>query len=145
PNTGCSALYEIGAEQVGWRMLCRECGTLLIVEADGLRLADQPGTPSDGPAASRGNEPAPERPRRSPSLVGPNTFKKPGALSEGGAFTLLLGSGAVLMILFVFLPLIDQAKIWRRKAALQAAEKQAQRLQEDSDGPTRESAERNWR
>ncbi len=120
PNPGCDAIYHVTAQHVGRRITCKKCGTSLIVAVEGLQLADGvPAPPVAEPQAAFATDaeeaPIPRRVRR------PGSGFDLGRVLSGFADipTWLYGAGAILVILFTFLPLIDAVKVARRQAAIE--------------------------
>lgn len=90
----CAAVYTLTTADVGRRIACARCGTNLTVTPDGLR-ADPSATP-----------PAKSVPR----------FRLPANWP-----TIAFTTGAVLVIFFVFMPLVGSANADRRTALLSEA------------------------
>jgi hypothetical protein len=121
---GCETAYSVQPQHVGRRITCKKCGAGLVVEADGLHMTSPP-TP---PAPSDENpvvavEPPPPALEPAPRLVRPRaSFNLSAALKQffdgyrEMISTLLFAMGTLLVILFVFLPVIDQAKVARAQA-----------------------------
>jgi hypothetical protein len=113
PQRGCDALHDLHDEDVGSQFACPKCGALLQVERDGLRVVV--------PAVLR-VEPEADPPPRPRTSNPPESQPMPPAPEEGGVkavlFSLLFGLGAVLVVLFLFLPLIDQARVLRESAEI---------------------------
>ena len=121
---GCQTAYSVQPQHVGRRITCKKCGAGLVVEEDGLHMTSPPpppAPPEENPlAAVEATPPVEEstprivRPRQSlsPSVAIRQFFQNYGeALS-----TILFGAGTLLVIVFVFLPVIDQAKVARAQA-----------------------------
>jgi hypothetical protein len=130
PQRGCDAVYNLGPGDVGRTMTCKKCGTPLVVEADGLRIAhpqaevvDDPSDASPRPARAR--RPAPARQETSPM---PATTPERTVLSI--FFTWLFALGTLLVVLFLFLPLLDLTRIQGKRAMITAGDRQQQRLDE---------------
>jgi hypothetical protein len=122
PNPGCGAAYNLAPEHVGRHIQCKKCGAALVVEADGLHLA---GNPSSGPApfAVLGEEEA-RTPRgaRKPSASGNPTDPIHRLWASVGSIvcTGLFAIGSFLVVLFLFLPIIDQMRVAAKQADIEA-------------------------
>lgn len=118
---GCQTAYSVQPQHVGRRITCKKCGAGLVVEEDGLRMTSPPpppAPPEENPLAAV--EPPPPVEEPPPRIARPRR-----SLNLGAVFTeffqnnrellasTLFGAGTVLVILFVFLPVIDQAKVAR--------------------------------
>jgi hypothetical protein len=119
PN--CDAVYTISPQHVGRQVTCRKCSSALVIAADGLHLADVPEAAVVDDEEAEGEAAAPQARKRSRGPAGLGGLAD--FLGEGIDIpTLLFGAGAFLVILFLFFPLIDQAKVNRRQGALQEGE-----------------------
>jgi hypothetical protein len=123
---------------VGRQVTCRKCSTALVIAEDGLRLADVPEAAlMDEDDVAEVDTPAPrarKRPSAQAAWAGLSSF-----LGEGADIpTILFGAGAFFVILFLFLPLIDQAKVNRRQGAIDDNDRREQRrVQEFNDKKAR--------
>jgi hypothetical protein len=118
PSPGCGAVYQINSHHVGRRLTCKKCAAALVVTDVGLEVEGADGPPAalaePVPAgAARGNFWAALRARMHSFADTP---------------TWLFGSGAFLVIFYLFLPLIDQAKVKRREALVIAGDVREARL-----------------
>jgi hypothetical protein len=121
PNRGCDACYDLGAADVGRTLHCMQCGALLEVEERGLRLLAPPAGEAGGaPARTSRQENAPM-----------SSFVREGRSLGNVLATCLFTAGALLVVLFVFLPLIDQAFVARQAALVEAGDRREQRLDEE--------------
>jgi ribosomal protein S27AE len=137
----CGTAYSVQPQHVGRRITCRKCGAGLVVDETGLKLADappptppaekEPAAPAEADIFGTGGDGVPPplvaRPKREPAggssvtLVG--RWQSLGDLPATACFAL----GSLLVLLFVFLPLLDLAKAARltakpREDALAAAQ-----------------------
>ena len=124
----CGTLYSITPQHVGREVSCRKCGSLLVVTSDALQLASASAPSPDDEAEDvdlpmRGRA-APPRPRAAPGLT-----DAMGRVADGP--TWCFGAGAFLVILFLFFPLIDQAKVNRRQAAIREGDLRELRRERD--------------
>lgn len=128
PNPNCRSVYNVSAKQAGTRFTCQNCGANLVIEANGLRLDTEP--PPGGQEPYEAPAPAPPAGRvpllaRLPNLGG---LQRLGDVIGADLATWLFGAGAVFVIIFLFFPLIDQAKITRRTAHISSGDKEQERL-----------------
>jgi len=112
PNEGCNELYTVGPEHVGRRSVCKGCGATFVIEADGLRLVDAPvrtevvtGTPATPETTTSPTR----RTRQSP----PSPIKDAFAPILADPFSLLMLAGTMVVIFFLFQPILDGQKISR--------------------------------
>src|SRR5262245_53262265 len=120
---GCQTAYSVQPQHVGRRITCKKCGAGLVVEEDGLHMTSPPpppAPPEENPLTVEAPPPVEEvtprivRPRQSLDLSAAIRlfFQNYGeALS-----TFLFGAGTLLVIVFVFLPVLDQATVARAQA-----------------------------
>jgi len=113
-------VYAVTPRDIGRRIACRKCNAVLIIDEQGLRYETPP-----APAATEENpldidvgKESP-RPKKSRPLQGLGTgighwFAN---LPEGP--TLLFTFGALLVITFLFMPIIGKAKVDRRQGTLE--------------------------
>jgi hypothetical protein len=114
---GCNTVYNVSAPDVGREFSCFKCNTSLVVRKDGIRLA---GATPALPGGSEPEAPVAESARLSPG-GGADLFRR--VLSRlNDVSTWLFGTGAFLVIVNLFFPLINQAKVSRAKAAIQAGQ-----------------------
>jgi hypothetical protein len=147
PTPGCGGVYNLTSQHVGKRFLCRKCAAPLVVTDYGLQMdpgaaAAVSGAPAGLPAAP---PPLPEIvPEYQPAVrTGPGPFEKLWTWLKGVADlpTWLFGSGAFLVIVYLFFPLIDQAKVSRREASLIAGDVRQARLDDELKKKENASAE----
>lgn len=119
PSPNCGAVYNLTPAHVGRSFVCKKCNSSLIVTAQGLEL-QAPAYPPEPPDVGVIEEasPVPRATGRVRSRGGSESLQKLIERLKTDSFTWLFGSGLVLVILFLFLPLIDQAKISARQAAI---------------------------
>ncbi len=118
PQRGCDATYDLDYSDVGRTIRCRKCGSQLEVEERGLRLV----SPGDEPVLGT-EEAVPVRPVEPgrPRMSSP--FQRPALTNAVTVFsTVLFTLGALLVILFLFLPVIDQTAVTRQRALARTAE-----------------------
>jgi hypothetical protein len=122
-------------KNIGRRLKCKVCSAGLYVAEDGLRLDD---------SATGESEPLSEL-AESAALAGGRSRLIRGSRrsSQGGGFSLaewwrwnlqlstpMFGAGVTLILVFLFLPLIDNAVLLSKQADLRAGELREQRLAE---------------
>jgi hypothetical protein len=159
----CGAVYSVQPQHVGRRLSCKKCGTPLAVDADGIHLAtadppveaalvEPPSTPGLAvddrelsPARLAGSRPSSSPP------VWPRVSEGIGRVfTVADVPTLLFGVGVVLLLMFFFLPLIDQARLAGHRAALSTGELRAARRerewkdQKDVDETQRQRTRDSW-
>lgn len=123
---GCNTAYNIAAPDVGREFSCFKCNAALVVRKDGIRLANAPAAPVAADTGSPADEP-----ETSDVPAGePNGFRRLTG-RFGDVATWLFGIGAFLVILFLFFPLINQAKLARAKAAIQAGQLRDDRMERE--------------
>lgn len=162
----CSTTYSLTPQDVGRQFSCFKCNTALAVQPDGIRAAEAVAAPPPPPPP-----PPPALPE--PALVSP-VFDEPRLPSlprppkTGPSFgrkslefarriadgpTWLFGLGAFLVIIFLFFPLINQAKVARAQSAIDAGQALEDRLdrqfREKKDASSsaidqRQKAKENW-
>src|SRR5262249_19078650 len=139
---------NVAQKDIGRRLKCKKCGTALTVTEAGLEadVGSAAAVPSAAPVdevyEDEAPAPAPKTRRGGarPSLGG---FDPLQIFSEfGGIWSVLFGFGAFLVIVFMFMPLIGQAKVAMRNADIRAAqqdwikrEKQLEKDNRSSDIP----------
>jgi hypothetical protein len=118
PQRGCDATYDLDYSDVGRTLRCRKCGSLLEVEERGLRLVSS----GDQPEPTR--EAVPVRPLEEPGRPRMSSpFQRPSLTNAVTIFsTVLFTTGALLVILFLFLPVIDQTAITRQRALIKTGD-----------------------
>jgi hypothetical protein len=124
----CSTLFNVGPREVGKQFNCFKCGTALAVTADGIQLA---GAASAAPPPSGPMPAVPLTSEPSPALA---RVSKPTGDSWWRRYdgpTWLFGLGAFFVILFLFLPLINQSKARRAKGALDLGAQRERRQEEE--------------
>ena len=128
---GCNTAYNVSTPDIGREFACFKCNAALVVRKDGIRLASATtAAPTVGAEPAFPNiEPEP-RVTRIPRRGGMDSFQRlVGRL--GDAATWMFGFGAFLVIVFLFFPLINQAKVARAKAAIQAGQLREDRLERE--------------
>jgi hypothetical protein len=138
PNPGCGATYNLAPEHVGRHIQCKKCGAALVVEADGLHLAE---SPSGGPApfAALGEEEArPQRGVRKAVAANNPTDPVHRLWASVGSIvcTVLFAIGSVLVVFFLFLPIIDQMRAVAKQAEIDEINaKERADLEKKVEGP----------
>jgi hypothetical protein len=137
PNDLWGAVYNLGAQHVGRKFPCKKCGVPLTVGSNGLHFAtDDAAAPPPVVAAQpvsgdelsnavaslsevSGAASRARRPHSTPTLMEqlPAEF-----------FTYLLLAGSLLVVIFLFLPLVDHAAIGRAEARIRAGDAEQRRL-----------------
>jgi len=129
PNPGCGAMYNLTAQHAGRSFVCKKCGATLLVTEDGLELAG--GSPGADPVAPSSEDPTPmRRPTRGSGGAGA-IFRQYWDRVRGDASTWLFGAGAFFTIICLFFPLLDRAKVDRRRIKVEAGDRREQRLTQD--------------
>ncbi|HEV3255332.1 MAG TPA: hypothetical protein VG013_00500 [Gemmataceae bacterium] len=129
PNPGCGAAYSITPQHIGRRLTCKKCGASLVVEPNGLQLADA--VVAAEPAGGFEDMGGPSPSRRAYGQGSAALQSIWGRITEDVP-TFLFGIGAVLVIVYLFYPLIDQAKETRAQAQIEAGDRRlAESLQGD--------------
>ena len=111
PNPGCNEAYTIGPEHVGRRSTCKGCGATFVIEADGLQLVDAPAPAAAAPAA-------PARTRRGRASMPSPVNDAMGSISQD-PFTWFMLGGTLLVIFFLFQPILDSMKVSKLNAEIQ--------------------------
>ena len=126
PNPGCGAMYNLTAQHVGRSFVCKKCGATLLVTNDGLEVAG--GTPGVEPVAPSAEDPTPMR-RQTRMGAGPGAaFRQYWDRVRADASTWLFGLGAFFTIICLFFPLLDSAKVDRRRVKVEAGDRRETRL-----------------
>ncbi len=114
PNAGCNEAYTIGPEHVGRRSTCKGCGATFTIEADGLQLVDAPA------AAAPLADPPPAKKKRTRVGRGmPSPVSEAMGPLKQDPFTWLMLAGTVIVIFFLFQPVLDNLKASRINAQIQ--------------------------
>src|SRR5206468_131012 len=132
----CGAIYNVAAKDIGRRIKCKKCQTALIVTENGLEV-DQPVVPAAAAAPAAplfddeddGDEvvstkKGKDRGRRYAGPPGPSLGER--LEKVGGIPTLIMGFGAFLVIVFLFLPIIGSAAVSRADGAVKRKEMEQQ-------------------
>jgi hypothetical protein len=118
PQRGCSGTFQLDEDAIGSTVKCRKCGAILRVEIGGLGLVE------GSPVAPIEEEEEPRPPARLVPAIAeapeetPPMSQNPGEEKGGLVSLILFGVGAVLVILFLFLPLTDFARAVGKQAAI---------------------------
>lgn len=128
----CSTAYAVTPQDVGKRIVCKQCGAALIIAGDGFRLDSSvpaSATPKsdatksksrrdddmdDGDESERGSELARAEKPAGGDLDGVKEF----LLKSLDIPTILFGIGAFFILTFLFFPMIGKANHDRRIGAL---------------------------
>src|SRR5437867_3335524 len=125
PHPECTATYHLDAGDEGQTFRCKQCGSMLRYEADGLSLVEgpKPEHPASEPRSiSLGKQ-------ASQSMLNtPAEEKSVLSLVISWFLAFLFGFGSLFVVLFFFLPVIDQASISRMNARIDAGDRQQDRL-----------------
>lgn len=144
---GCQTAYNVSSADVGREFPCFKCNAALVVHKDGIRLANAPGPQAQVTAIPAGSASQPE----TASDVGNGWRRWRGRFGDVATWT--FGVGAFLVIIFLFFPLINQAKVARAKAAVQAGQLREDRMERElkqkkdvtpADEELRKKARDNW-
>jgi hypothetical protein len=115
----CETVYAVTPKDVGRRIVCKKCGSALVIDDDGFRV-DPPAPAEPMPVRDERDEPRvrerprPPRPPREP-LMGPMWERVKPYLDPP---TVAFAAGVFLVIVALFMPLIGKAKVERRQAAI---------------------------
>jgi hypothetical protein len=153
PTPGCRTAYDVSPKNIGRRFSCKKCSAPLMVGENGVQAVEANGAAS--PFEDLAAKPQPE------TTAATRKSQLPESISEWRALALriadrstwLFSAGVFLTVMYSFFPLIDQAKVSRREAAIiggqlredrQEAEfkKKEKSSSEDSEG--RRKAHENW-
>ncbi|GIW80969.1 MAG: hypothetical protein KatS3mg105_2776 [Gemmatales bacterium] len=140
----CKSPYNVSADQAGERFSCQSCGARLLIEANRIVLA--PDDPASDPPAASSADHQNDKPsfferwqlggkfRILGLIVFPPWLRNSrlvAAITESlrqDFATWLFGAGVILVILGIFLPLIDQAKVQRRDAQIRSGDRRQKYL-----------------
>jgi hypothetical protein len=125
PQRGCPGIYNLTSADVGRTFTCTKCGTLLRFDNEGLKVANRRST--EPTATDAEDAPAPPFPPPIPEFVrmAPHPHEET-ALTL--LFTWLFAFGAILVVVFLFLPVIDQFALVRESARIEAGDRKQARL-----------------
>ncbi len=130
PNPTCGAMYNLTSQHIGRSFACKKCGSTLVVTATGLELAGAQPVGTEPVVQPLGEEPSPMRSRPSVGIGAGAAFAQFWERIKSDASTWLLGVGLFFVVVCLFWPLLDRAKIDRREAKISAGERKLQRLEE---------------
>jgi len=137
PNPGCDAVYNLSPQHVGRQFACRKCAAQLFVDSGGLRLTDTNALrlPDAAPSAE------PNPPQRAPapassmgqSIPAPSAGPRPHVAGfmgtvMGDLFTWVFGLGALLVVFFTFMPVLDAQSLARHQGKISGGELEQSRL-----------------
>ena len=141
PNSACGAPYTVSQQHLGRQFACRKCGAMIAVDESGARLVSAAMQPAGAAAETNANAawesssevsdvpaytPAPASMRRT-RRRGSTGIPLVDQLLEDPT-TLAFAIGSVIVIFFLFMPILDVAKADRRAAAVRAGDMTQQRL-----------------
>jgi hypothetical protein len=124
PQVGCSGTFQLTEDDVGSTRTCSKCRATVRLTPSGLVVERAGAVPGVVQASS---------PPASPSAVSDaplETFAMTSSSSDSpmNRLTIILfGFGSVIVILFLFLPLIDHLQIARRQAEISGGERRINR------------------
>jgi hypothetical protein len=123
PQRGCSGTFNLNFENRNTVITCNKCGAVLRFDGDTLEVVrgNSAPPPSDSPSTPRSE---------TSSLSRLGNHDTPGGLIA----TVLFGLGAVTVIVFLFMPLIDHAQIVRAKAPIDLGERRLNRKERHFSG-----------
>ena len=120
----CNTVYAVTLQDVGKRIICKQCNAALVIAEDGFRV-DLSVPVSKTKPTRDDDEDAPKKSKREPDAERPN---KPAGqeLAMAKDFytkyvdipTILFGIGAFFILTFLFFPMIGKAKHERRIGGL---------------------------
>jgi hypothetical protein len=123
----CGTLFNVGPREVGKQFNCFKCNTALAVTGDGIQMA-----------GGAGVVPAPPGALQAVPLGAESPAAAPVTRPQGASFwrrydvpTWLFGLGALFVILFLFLPLINETRARRTKGALDLGAQREKRQEEE--------------
>ena len=134
PNPGCGATYNLGSQHLGRRLTCRQCASTLMVTAAGLQFADA--EPAHAPLSAIPQPTPMYTPSPTPAPLAVESTPRfsrgmPMNQLKDQLFTLLFGAGTVLILVFLFLPLIDLASSARQAAKSEIGDLRINRAEAD--------------
>jgi hypothetical protein len=127
PKEGCGAVYSLTPQHVGRTFQCKRCGSELLVETDSLRLVNETGG-DEFPAAPTAQTNARSSPASSSATRTPGPLAEVMAKLPPDVFNYFFAAGALLVVLFVFLPLIDRAGVLRAETRIKVGDQEQVRL-----------------
>lgn len=119
PNPGCGAVYTVSQQHIGKSFPCRACGTTVTVNAPPPGVA----APAAAPAVS-----ANPMPESIPAMAAaPSSYPNQGRAMQqqlmsqvkGDLFTWMLGLGILIIGFFLFMAMLDNAKISRKQSKVE--------------------------
>jgi hypothetical protein len=121
PCPRCGAIHDIQPPDFGRQMKCYECASMLSVDREGTVRVAQAGAHAE-PAARRRSEP----------MTDYNSGSGTGGGAAGVLFTIILALGTMAIIVCLFLPAIDFAKVQSHYAPIRAREAKERRLDDEN-------------
>lgn len=128
PN--CSTVYAVTPQDVGKRIICKQCQTALVIAEDGFRIdlsvpAAVPPKSKPATVENEGDDTDAE-PNLSKKEKGKADKSKNAEIERAKAFyqkyvdlpTILFGIGAFFVLTFLFMPMVGKAKLDRRQGLL---------------------------
>jgi hypothetical protein len=125
PQVKCTAEYHLDEADEGKSFRCDMCDSLLLFEAGSLSLV------SDTSPENAENTPVSislDKQEKAPMLSSSTEEKSIVSIVFSWFFALLFAFGSFLVVLFFFLPIIDQASLSRQQVRIDAGDRQQQRL-----------------
>jgi hypothetical protein len=123
PKRGCSGTFNLSEHMRGETVTCRKCGAVLRFTGDTL-LVVEPGADAIPTAEMAGP------PQEFSSMSQPLIQDGP----AGAVSTVLFAVGAVTVIVFLFMPLIDHAQLVRERAAIDIGDQKQLRNERRAGG-----------
>jgi predicted Zn finger-like uncharacterized protein len=158
----CGTVYAVTPKDVGRRIVCKKCGSVLVIDDDGFRLESGEPTPQK---KKKDAEPSPviresedqEKPEVETEPL-PKKAKTPSmnVAALRGFYnrfidipTILFGIGAFFVLIHLFMPFVAKAKVERRQGLLQEEqfdhEAALKKLKEKPGNEEKiKTAEENW-
>jgi hypothetical protein len=120
-------MYNLTAQHVGRSFACKKCGSTLVVTAAGLELAGGAPPGVEAFAEPMGEDPGQYRRRSNFGAGAGVAFSQFWAKLKADLPTWLLGVGIFFVVLCLFFPLLDRAKVDRRQAKIEAGDSKLSR------------------
>lgn len=156
----CGHVYNVSERDIGKHIPCKKCRAPLLVDTSGIRLDEPPPATVAEPAFAVDSGPGDSvsaAPRRQFGLTearDAGTEALSALISPYALPTYVMAFGAFLVILFLFFPLMDQAKVASRNASIKSGEAREARLQRQfiekkdktpSDEEARNKSQESWK
>ncbi|MFL5242125.1 MAG: hypothetical protein ACJ8FY_08450 [Gemmataceae bacterium] len=132
PTPGCRTAYDVSPRNIGHRFSCKKCSAPLIVGENGVQAVENGAATAVAFEELSAKPPPASAAAMRKSRVPANTDEwRTFLLGIADRSTWLFGAGVFLSVLYSFFPLIDQAKVSRREAAIIGGQLREDRLQAD--------------